>query len=154
MKRILIFIILTLLLGSCSPINKMDVSVKHLDAFKLYSTSKADLSFTVNINNPTKSTITLDKFEGLISKDDRSFSEFVLMEPISLDPYFIGEKNVTLRIDLLDPLALLSIGLNINTWDMSSFTVDGDVILFTESGYKKTFRIRKMTLKKILKILN
>lgn len=154
MKRFVFLLISVIALTSCNKFKDIEVDFVSLSSFRLHSTSQAELSFDVIVDNPTDNTIILNGINGMIRKSDRDFAAVSLKEPVSVPPMSREKRTVVVSFSLLDPMALLSIGLNIDSWDMSDFKVNGTLYLKTDSGLKHKFRFKNVTLERMLKILS
>lgn len=154
MKRFFFLLISVIALTSCNKFKDIEVDFVSLSSFRLHSTSQAELSFDVIVDNPTDNTIILNGINGMIRKSDRDFAAVSLKETVSVPPMSREKRTVVVSFSLLDPMALLSIGLNIDSWDMSDFKVNGTLYLKTDSGLKHKFRFKNVTLERMLKILS
>lgn len=154
MKRFVFLLISVIALTSCNKFKDIEVDFVSLSSFRLHSTSQAELSFDVIVDNPTDNTIILNGINGMIRKSDRDFAAVSLKEPVTVPPMSREKRTVVVSFSLLDPMALLSIGLNIDSWDMSDFKVNGTLYLKTDSGLKHKFRFKNVTLERMLKILS
>lgn len=138
------------LLCSCTNYKHIDVNDVKLEKFKLISTSKADLQLQVSVNNPSKTIFTITDIQGVLYRDDVPFANLSLLEEIVIPPQAVTDVHVKCRINLLDPLAVLVMGLDMSSWNEDEFTVDIKTTV-KGGGLKKSFRLKKVPLSKVIK---
>ena len=148
------FLILTLLLaailGGCSKYREVEVEDVRLQKIRLVSASKADLQLRVLVNNPTKSTFTITDIQGTLFRDDTRFAEVSLLEEAVVHPLSREETVIKCRIHLLDPLAVLVMGLDIQSWNPEEFKLNLKTTVRSH-GIKKNFKIDNIALDRVLK---
>ncbi len=143
MKRISILISLCLLvLTSCTDYNAVSIHSVGLESFKLESTTKAKVIVSAVVNNPTSKVLILEGVEGILYRDTVKFANINLLEPTSVGSKIEEKVNITTELFLIDPIALLSTGLNFRNMRSDEFKVDGVVTVRPEGGCKKKFRIK------------
>ncbi len=150
MKRGLLFLFILLLISSCHPYKKLNLSSIKLTSVELKSTSKVSFVLTAEVENENEKAISLEDFNGVLFHENNEFALVDLKEPVSV---MAGEKasiDISLEAKLIDPLSLLSMGLNIETWDIDDFRVSSKATLRAEKGRKKTLRIKNMPLEKLI----
>ncbi|MPM68740.1 hypothetical protein SDC9_115674 [bioreactor metagenome] len=54
------------------------------------------------------------------------------------------------QVELLDPLALLSMGLNISTWDIKDFEINARTTVKTSTGLRKQIKLKKVPLQNLI----
>lgn len=151
MKKYLIIIVaVASLLSSCAGYREIVIGNIELEKIKLTSASKADLVFGVDVYNPTKADFIITDIQGVLFKDDVPFANLYLLEDVSIPKAFNGEVFLKNRVELLDPMAVLVMGLNIKSWNMSEFKVKIKVTV-KKGGFKKTFKLNNIPLDKVVK---
>ena len=65
-----------------------------------------------------------------------------------MPPNFDGTILIKTRVNLLDPLSVLVMGLNINSWDNKEFKLKLKVTV-KKGGLKKTFKLNNIPLEKV-----
>lgn len=151
MKRISILFLLVLLLGSCSYYNKIDIGNLKVSALKLESTTNAKLSLKVNVANGSNRTITVIAIDGLLYKDNTKFATIRLVEPASIAPTIHDVVTLNTQVSLIDPIALLSTGLNLSKYNPEDFLVDGMIVVKPNIGIKKKIKIKGMPITELVK---
>ena len=151
MRRYIALFVAIILVGctSCTnyrQINIMSVEVKN---FKLNTTSRATVTLKAYIDNPLSKEISLVYLGGKLYKDQAHFAD-IEFDDLSIAPNSKGEVFVDVTIDLIDPLALLSSGLDISKWDKDTFRVDGKAMLKSEPGGKRSFKFKNVTFNQII----
>ncbi len=150
MKRILFLLSILVAFSSCSSYRDVIINSVELKAFSLQSTSKAMISFDVEVDNPTNKTLYLSDLSGTLSEGDQEFAEFRLTDKASVPPKSTSQADVEVDIKLTNPMILMSIGLNIDSWDMSNFIINGEAIVETSSGLKRKMKLKDITLEELL----
>lgn len=59
--------------------------------------------------------------------------------------------NISINAHIVDPLSLLSGGLNISTWDVDNFRLTAKLTVGTDKGGKRVFKVKEMPIKNIIK---
>ena len=104
----------------------------------------------VLVNNPTKSTFTITDIQGTLFRDDTRFAEVSLLEEAVVSPLSREETVIKCRIHLLDPLAVLVMGLDIRSWNPEEFKLNLKTTVRSH-GIKKNFKIDNIALDRVLK---
>ncbi len=149
MRRSIIFTLLFMLLLSGCQVRKIGIRNVSLGSVHLESTSAADVELIVDMDNPGKSAISLIHAEASLYRDGKEFARAVLMETAIASPGFSGELPVKLQVSFVDPMALLTIGLNFGSWSLDSFSVDGKAVIKGNGG-KRTLRMNNIPLQKLV----
>jgi len=117
MKRLLTVIVLVItLLSSCTNYRNIEVNSVALRDVKLLSTSRAAIEVEYVITNNSGSDLILASADGFLMKNRVNFAQLTL---VSADTIARGEtttNRLKFNVELLDPLSLFSMGLNINSW--------------------------------------
>ena len=151
MKRTLpLAIIIALLTTACTNYKNIEVRSVKLNSFKLVSTSRASIELEYIIDNPTGAAIILSSGEGIITKKGLDFAQLEVQKPDTLPPRTVKNGKLVVNAVLLDPMSLLSMGLNISSWKAEDFHVNTKMVFRTTSGYKKTLRHKNIPLKDLI----
>ncbi len=147
MKRLLFLTLLSaLLFAGCGNFRDIDIKQVKLQKFNLVSTSRADVTFDYLIDNPTNASLIISAADGFITKKGVRFAQLGLMQSDTIAPRSLTYSSLVIKIDLLDPISLLSMGLNISSWREQDFNLDARITVKTSSGYKKTLRFKNTPL--------
>lgn len=151
MKRLIILtLISSLLFAGCADFSEVDIKNVKLDKFNLVNTSRADINFKYLIDNPTNSTLIITAAEGFITKKGVNFAQLGLMKPDTIAPHAVSSNKIGFKVDLLDPISLLSMGLNISSWRIEDFNLNARITIKTAAGYKKVFKFKNVPLEKLV----
>ncbi|MBR5610869.1 MAG: hypothetical protein IKW65_05050 [Bacteroidales bacterium] len=154
MRRLtLIFIICLAVLSSCSPAKQLSIDKISLSGFRMESSTEANVTFDFLVNNMAQYPISLTFMEATIKKDMDLFAFIALEDTATVSPLAKESVKVPIDITLCDPMSLLSMGLNINKWDINAFTISGKISLAGKNGSKYTHKIKEMPLGTLLKRL-
>lgn len=145
--------VLLIFCSSCTNYAKVDILTVGMSDFKLVSTNRAVITFKAYVNNPLNKEITLSSFDGKVFKDNSHFANVTLDGDVTIAPYERGDVYVKALVDLIDPLALLSSGLDISNWDKNTFRMDGKVSLKSTPGVKRSFKFKNVTLDQVIEKL-
>ena len=155
MKKVLfILIIISAFATSCSPVKKLNIDNVRLAEFRMESSTKASLTFEMDVYNNSQSAIFLTGATGTLRRDMDLFATVELADTVMAQPMETKKLRATVNVALCDPMSLLSMGLNIRNWDINSFTISGKMTLEKEKGGKRSHKIKDMPLKKLLNMLN
>ncbi|MFA6335473.1 MAG: hypothetical protein WCX48_07950 [Bacteroidales bacterium] len=151
MKRLLFLTILSaLLFTSCTNFSEVDIKNIKLNKFNLVNTSRADVTFEYLIDNPTNSSLIIASAEGFITKEGVNFAQLGLMKPDTIASRSVTSNLVAIKVDMLDPVSLLSMGLNLSSWRIEDFNLDAKITIKTSSGYKKVFKFKNVPLEHLV----
>lgn len=140
-----------LILGGCSRYQKIEIQSVNISSFRMESSSKALVSFDVEVSNHSNTPISLVLLDGVIRKDMNRFATVSLVDTVTVNASSTEKVKVTTQVILCDPMSLLSMGLNIKSWRMEdSFTVSGKIALKPEKGAKRTFKMKDTKLSKVI----
>lgn len=154
MKRLLGFLFFAaLLFTSCNKLGQVEVKAINVKNFKLVNTSSADITVEVIINNPTNKQLVLCNADGFLKRGAANFAMFSLGSCDTVASNRISVNNLTFRINVIDPLSLLSMGLNLSQWKYSDFKVDARAIIRPLPGRKRVVKIKDMPLESLAKRL-
>lgn len=147
MKRLQFLLLLFgLLVTSCTNFNELDIKSVKLQKFNLVNTSRADVSFEFLVDNPTNSSLIITSAEGFITKKGVNFAQIGLLKADTISPRSVSNGVFAFQLVLLDPISLLSMGLNISSWRVQDFNLDASITIKTSSGHKKTLKLKEVPL--------
>lgn len=152
MKRLLTVIVLVItLLSSCTNYRNIEVNSVALRDVKLLSTSRAAIEVEYVITNNSGSDLILASADGFLMKNRVNFAQLTL---VSADTIAHGEtttNRLKFNVELLDPLSLFSMGLNINSWKTSDFEINVRGVIENSKGRKKVFKFKNLPLENLIK---
>ena len=155
MRRLTLISLLCLaILSSCSPVKQLNIEKISLSEVRMESSTKASLTFEMDVYNNSQSAIFLTGATGTLRRDMDLFATVELADTVMAQPMETKKLRATVNVALCDPMSLLSMGLNIRNWDINSFTISGKMTLEKEKGGKRSHKIKDMPLKKLLNMLN
>lgn len=148
-KLIFLLLVAALVLGGCANYRKIALEDVKLEKLKMVSTSKADVKLGLSLNNPTRGTIKVTQAEGVVFAAKGEFAKIFLMEPVEFAKGEPSNAQVTLRVELLDPLSVIMMGLNPAAWDLEQFAFSGYVKV-KKGGAGKKFEMERVPVKDII----
>jgi len=151
MKKICFFALLAIiLLSGCSGLSDIDVREVNLVDAKFSNTTSADLVFECVVNNPTNRRIIVEDAIGVLRKSDIVFANIRLVGADTVAANALSTNKLMLKVSLEDPLSILSMGLNISTWNMSEFKADLRSTIRREGRAKHVFRRKNIPIESLL----
>lgn len=151
MKKICFLLLLSaLMLCGCKQYKNVKVESVQLTSFQLLSTSKASIGFDLMVNNPSHSSLSLSVFEGVLLKNYTPFASFSLGNSPTIGPSTREMVRVNLDMEIIDPISLLSTGLNIKSWKSEDFLINTRLTVKSSSGIRKTFKFKEQPMDKII----
>ncbi|MCK9305242.1 MAG: hypothetical protein PHP30_05755 [Bacteroidales bacterium] len=151
MKReIPIFVVVVILLQSCINLRSVDINSVSLNSFKLVNTSRADLVFEYTAENSTASSLVIASADGFIKKKGVNFAQMTLLQPDTIPAGSVKNGTLNVRFDLMDPISLLSMGLNIASWRAEDFNIDARIMLKSGERRKKVIRVKEIPLENLI----
>lgn len=154
MKRLLFLTLLSALMFSgCTDFSEVDVKNFKLKKFDLVNTSRADITFEYLIDNPTSTDLIITSANGFITKKGVNFAQIGLMEPDTIASRSVSSNLADIQVDLLDPMSLLSMGLNISSWRVEDFNLNARITVRTSSGFRKIIKFKNVPLEHLVKRL-
>ncbi len=124
-----------------------------LSEVKLISTSKAIVDVEYTINNTAKVDLVLQSANGFLTKNRLNFAQVTLIEADTIAAACQSTNRARFQIELLDPMSLFSMGLNIKSWKMSDFEINANGVLRTSKGGRKAIKLKNMPLESLTKRL-
>ncbi|OJV22754.1 MAG: hypothetical protein BGO30_00050 [Bacteroidetes bacterium 41-46] len=142
---------LTALSTGCNRYSEIEIVSVKLTDIKIHSTSRAEVEVEYIVKNGSKRDLTLSGADGFLTKERVNFAQFTLMESEMIERGATTASKARFKVELLDPLSLFSMGLNINSWKMSDFEIDARGTISNDRGSKRTFKFKNLPLEKMLK---
>ncbi|MEG0518020.1 MAG: hypothetical protein RR555_04000 [Bacteroidales bacterium] len=149
-KYLIIIIALVSLLSSCAGYRDITIGTVDVAKVKLNSASKVSLDLSVCVSNPTKANFTLTNVQGMLYRDDIPFANLALSEQISVPANYSGDVLIKTNITLLDPMAVLVMGLNLKSWHMDEFKIKLKATV-KKGAFKKSIKLNNIPLDKLVK---
>lgn len=152
MKRLLVFpLLFVLLFSSCT--NYRDIEIKSVNLYdvKLLSTSRAMVEVEYVIDNTANVDIVLESAEGFLTKDRVNFAQITLIKADTIAMASETKNRAQFQVEILDPISLFSMGLNIKNWKMSDFEINARGLIRNSKGGRKVIKFKNMPLENIIK---
>lgn len=149
-----IILLLALLIGvtSCSSYKEVQINDITLSRIKLRSTSSAEIKVNMEISNPTSSKFTLTQMHSTVMHKGAKFADIDTKEMHTINKRCDTTIAIPLDIKILDPLQLLSIGINYQSWNWEDFSAD--IKMTVKSGsLKRTIRRNNVPLSELAKLI-
>lgn len=146
----IIMITLAALLCGCKGYREIEVKDVNLERFKLVSASKINLDIDADIYNPTKAEFTVSDIQGTVYRDDVPFANITLLKGAVVPAFHNEGILLKCQVELLDPMAILVMGLNVKSWNMKEFRMKLKVTV-KKGGMRKTFKINDIPLDRLVK---
>ena len=154
MKKLFLFLLLsTLLLQGCSSYKHISLEEVEFGKMKITALTKGKVNLTLKVNNPTRSTFKVTSIDGYLENGAIEFAKVSLPEEFSVKPGTPAIAVVQLDVEVSDPLALLTSGLNLNSLKTENFTVDAYVTI-KKGGISKRLKIKDVPLRQLMEKLN
>ena len=151
MKRIWIIVILAVAsLSGCSGISDIDIREIVLKDVKFLNTTSVDVEFECVVHNPTARRIIIEDANGVLKKSDVVFARIHLIKADTVAANALSSNKVLLKVNVEDPLSLLSMGMNARSWDMSEFKADIRSAIRREGRAKHVFKRKNIPLESLL----
>lgn len=152
MKRLLTVIVLVItLLSSCTNYRNIEVSSVALRDVKLLSTSRAAIEVEYVITNNSGSDLILASADGFLMKNRVNFAQLTLVSADTVARGVTTTNRLKFNVELLDPLSLFSMGLNINSWKTSDFEINVRGVIENSKGRKRVFKFKNLPLENLIK---
>lgn len=150
MNRFVFFLIAVVLFAGCTDYRQIKVDNVRLERFEFKGTSSALITLKADVANPTGRTLSLETLEATLLRDGKEFAYFTLEDVPSAGPRSDSEILVPVKASVADPIAIIAAGLDMDSWDLDAFVVDGKLVIKSDGGVKKTVRLRKTPLRKLV----
>ncbi|EKD31487.1 MAG: hypothetical protein ACD_77C00322G0013 [uncultured bacterium] len=152
MKRLLVFpLLFVLLFSSCT--NYRDIEIKSVKLYdvKLVSTSRAMVEVEYVIDNTANADIVLASADGFLTKDRVNFAQITLIKADTIAMVSETKNRALFQVEILDPISLFSMGLNIKNWKMSDFEINARGLIHNSKGGRKVIKFKNMPLENLIK---
>lgn len=154
MNRLLVSLLFaSLLFTSCTKLGQVQIKEINVKSFKLVNTSTADIEVELIIHNPTDKDLFLCNADGLLKRGQVNFATVSLLRCDTVVANRISVNRMSFRMDIVDPLSLLSMGLNFSQWKYSDFNVDLRAVIRPSKGRKRVIKIKDIPLENLAKRL-
>ncbi len=156
MKKRLIFlslVVIALVSFGCAKIREVKITNLSLKKFELISTSTAIMEIQYNVENPSGRTFILSSADGLLKKNGMNFAQATLMQADTVTARGATNGVIKFRIDVLDPLALLSMGLNMSKWDCEDLKVDARAVIKSPGRGRRVIKYKDIPVESLAKRL-
>lgn len=154
MRRIVLLLAaVVLLLSGCTDYRQIRIDGVTPGSFRFNGTSSATVELKVQVDNPTAHTVSVESVDAVLLREGREFVRFSLEDKVSAAPSTESTVSLPVRASVLDPVGIISAGLDFKSWRLEDFVVDGSVVLSLDGKMKKTVRLRKVPLKDIVNAL-
>ena len=153
MRRIVLLLMAALMAAGCAEYRQISVENVALAGFRFNGTSSATIELEADVYNPTPHVIFLDEVDAVLFREGREFARFTLEDTPSAPADTLSKVRIPVRASVMDPISIISAGLNFNSWNLDNLVVDGRIVLRSDAGYKKTLRMKKTPVKDILKMI-
>ncbi len=151
MKRIILLVIIfSVFLTGCSQYSQLGIGDIHFRSLKFKGTSTIEIKCDMEVDNPSKYTIAMEKLDAAIYKEGKVFAVFELVDTPEVPPMTEAKTDITLQAGIADPLAIITTGLDFNNWNTADFTIHGKIILTSDGKYKKAISLNHVPLDKVL----
>ena len=150
MRRFVILLAAAALLTGCAGYNEIRVEGVALGGLRFNGTSSATIELKATVDNPTKYTIAIEEVDAVLMRTGKEFARFSLEDKPAAAP---GKKEVVeipVKASVLDPVAIITSGLNFRSWAIEDFTVEGKIVLSADGGKKRTLHLKKVPLESIV----
>lgn len=146
----IIMIALASLLCGCKGYREIEVKDVNLERFRLVSASKINLDIDADVYNPTKAEFTVSDIQGVVYRDDVPFANIALLKEVAVPAFHNKGVLLKCQVELLDPMAVLVMGLNVKSWNMKEFRMKLKVTV-KKGGMRKTFKVNDIPLDRLVK---
>lgn len=150
MRRIVLIFSVILMLAGCSGYRQISVDDVTVGSFRFNGTSSATIVLVAKVGNPTRHAVYLEEIDAVVLREGKNFIGLSLEEKVSAAPFSSSEVRIPVRASVLDPVAIITAGLDFDSWDLDNFVVDGKIVLSSGGGMKKTLSLKKVPMKKIM----
>ena len=149
----MLLLMAALMAAGCAEYRQISVENVALAGFRFNGTSSATIELEADVYNPTPHVIFLDEVDAVLFREGREFARFTLEDTPSAPADTLSKVRIPVRASVMDPISIISAGLNFNSWNLDNLVVDGRIVLRSDAGYKKTLRMKKTPVKDILKMI-
>lgn len=153
-KFLLILLAAASVLSSCAGYKQIDLEDVQMKSFKMSALTSADVTFALEVNNPTKSAFKIDGAEGIVYKDGVEFARISQVKDgiAVIEPGTPAHTDITLRVWLTDPFSAVSGGFNPKSWKLDNFKADATVWV-KKGKFSKKLKFKDMPVKELVEKL-
>ena len=152
----MLLLVSALLAAGCAEYRQVSVENVALAGFRFNGTSSATIELEADVYNPTPHVIFLDEVDAVLFREGKEFARFALEDKPSANSFPSLKRTavrIPVRASVSDPISIISAGLNLSSWNLDDLVVDGRIVVKSDAGYKKTFRMKKTPVKDILRMI-
>jgi LEA14-like dessication related protein len=152
MKKIFI-LTLAVLLTAASCTDYSSIKVNSVETGKVQIAGKAGITIELKLSleNPLKTDVWLKSVNGVIKNNGVKFAHIELVKSDTLRASSASVCRATFRIDIEDPMMLMSLGFGAGSFDLSKFTADGTVSIANNKWGARKVRFRNIPVEKLIK---
>lgn len=150
MRRIVLLLAVVALMTGCTDYRQISVDGVALESFRFNGTSSATIVLIADVDNPTMHTISVEEVDAVLLREGKEFVRFTLEGTPSAGPETDGPVRIPVLASVLDPISIITAGLDLKSWDVDGLTVDGKMVLCSDGKVRKTVRFRKTPVKDIV----
>lgn len=150
MRRIVLLLSTLLLLTGCAEYRQISVDNVTVGSFRFNGTSSATIVLKALIDNPTGHTITLETLDAVLLREGKDFVKFSLDGAPAAAPRSKDTVDIPIKASVLDPISIITAGLDFKSWNMEDFVVDGKVVVRSDGGFRNTLNMKKTPLEDIV----
>ncbi len=149
-RRFFPFLFALLLFTSCSKLGDIELKGIEVKGIELITTTSAIIEMEYVIQNPSNSSLILRDADGFLKRGDVNFAQITLLSADTVASKRISVNRLRFRMDILDPLSLLSMGLNLSKWKFSDFVVDARAVVKPTGRRRKVIKLRNVPMDKLV----
>ena len=150
MRRIILLLPALLLLAGCTGYRQVSVGQVALGSLRFNGTSSATIVLEATVNNPTEHVIAIESADAVLLRDGREFVRLTLDGTSSAQPGTVSKVRIPVKASVLDPIAIITAGLDLRSWELDDYKVDGKIVLSADGSRKKTLKLNKVPLENII----
>ena len=91
----------------------------------------------------------LQSIDGFLTRNSVNFAQITLIKTDTIAAACQSTNRARFQVELLDPMALFSMGLNIKSWKMSDFEINARGVLRTSKGGRKAIKLKNVPLESL-----
>ncbi len=149
-KFLLLTFTLSVLLSSCARYRDINVSGFEISGIEVLGLTSIAVECRAMVDNPTGVAFKMDKVQANLTKDEGMFATIRLMESGTVLPRSRDYLAVKCRIDIVDYLSILALGLDADKWKAEGFRINGSITVSGDNGMRKTLKIKDEPLGRFL----
>ena len=155
-KSLLLLLVAVIFFSSCSTlsVDKLPkISSQKIENFKFISATNINITIAVSLENQKNKSYQIKDLEGKVYRKGKLFANIVLVEPIKIEPLYLGIVRASFNIKLLDANSALMMGLSgFNNLNLDDFTAD--ILTTAKVGcLKKKINLKNYPVKVIISYL-